>query len=92
MLGILPKEKKTEWKNHIGTLGHAYNCTQNSATGFGPYYLMYGRQPHLPVHVTPGLTPCTITEPSTSKFVQKVREHNKWAQRKADAFQAKEAQ
>ena len=27
MLGTLPKEKKSEWKNHIGTLSHAYNYT-----------------------------------------------------------------
>ena len=53
---------------------------------------MYGRQPHLPGDVTLSLAPCTITEPSTSKFVQKMREHTKWAQRKAEAFQAKEAQ
>ena len=92
MLGTLPKEKKSEWKNHIGTLVHIYNCTWNSATGFSPYYLMYGRQPHLLVDVIFGLAPCTITEPNTSKFVQKIRDHTRWAQRKAEAFQAKEAQ
>ena len=27
MLGTLPKEKESEWKNHIGTLVPAYNCT-----------------------------------------------------------------
>ena len=43
MLGTLPKEKNSEWKNHIGTLVHTYNGTQNSATGFSPYYFMYGR-------------------------------------------------
>ena len=48
MLGTLPKEKKSEWKNHIGALVHAYNCTQNSATGFSPNLLMFRRQPHLP--------------------------------------------
>ena len=78
MLGTLPLEKKSEWKNHIGTLVHAYNCTRNSATGFSPYYLMYRRQPHLPVDVTFGLASKTTTAPDTSKFVQKMREHAKW--------------
>ena len=92
MLGTLPKEKKSEWKNHIGTLVHAYNCTQNSATGFSPYYLMFRRQPRLPVDVILGLAPCTITEPNASKFVQKLRECVRWAQKKAETFQAKEVQ
>ena len=92
MLGTLPKEKKSEWKNHIGTLVHAYNFTQNSATGFSPYYLMFGRQPCLPVDVALGLAPHTITEPNTTKFVQKLREQTKWAHKKAEGFQAKEAQ
>ena len=92
MLGTLPKEKKSERKNHIGTLVHAYNCTQNSATGFSPYYLMFGRQPHLPVDVALGLAPHTIKEPDTTKFVQKLRERTKWAHEKAEAFQAKEPQ
>ena len=52
---------------------------------------MFGRQPHLPVDVALGLAPHTITEPNTTKFVQKLREQNKWAHEKAEAFQAKEA-
>ena len=43
MLGMLPPEKKSEWKNHIGMLVNTYNCIWNSATGFSPYYLMCGR-------------------------------------------------
>ena len=53
---------------------------------------MYGRQPHLPVDVTLGFAPHTITAPNTSKVVQKMQECAKWAQKKAEAFQAKEAQ
>ena len=53
---------------------------------------MFGRQPHLPVDVALGLAPCTITEPNTSEFIQKLREHTKWAHEKGEPFQAKEAQ
>ena len=82
ILGMLPPEKKSEWKHHTGTLVHAYNCTRKSATGFIPYYLMYGRQPHLPVDITLALAPQTTTAPDTSKFIQKMREHAKWAQKR----------
>ena len=92
MPGTLPKEKKSEWKNHIGMLVNAYSCTQNSATGFSPNVLMFGRQPPLPINVILGLASQTIMEPNTTKFVQKIRECTQWAHKKAEAFQAKEAQ
>ena len=72
MLGMLHLEKKSEWKNHNGALVHAYNCTQNSATGFSPYYLMYGRHPHHHVDITLGLTPHSVIAPTTSKCIQKM--------------------
>ena len=53
---------------------------------------MFGRQPHLPVNVKLGLAPHTVTEPNTSKFVQKIWEHTQWDQKKAEAFQAREVQ
>ena len=52
---------------------------------------MFGRQPYLPNDVTLGLAPQTITKPNTSKFVQKIWECTLWAQKMAEAFQAKEA-
>ena len=53
---------------------------------------MIERQPHLLVDVTLGLAPCTIKEPNTSKFIEKMRECAKWAQKKAEAFQPKKPQ
>ena len=44
MLGMLPPECKSDWKDSIGTLVHTYNCTQNSSTGLSPYFLLYRRQ------------------------------------------------
>ena len=60
--------------------------------GFSPHYLMYKRQPHLPIDVALGLTPQNTTGPNTSKFMQKIRECTKWPCKKAEAFQAEEAQ
>ena len=91
MLGMLP-QRKLEWKNHIGMLVHAYNCTQNAATGFSPTTSCIGDNPTSPGDVTLGLAPNTATAPNTYKFVQKMRECAKWAQKKAEAFQVKEAQ
>ena len=53
---------------------------------------MFGRQPCLPIDIAHGLAPHTISESNTTMFVQKLREQNKWAHNKAEAFQAKEAE
>ena len=47
MLGTLPKNPKSTWREQVPTLVHAYNCTRNNATGFSPNYLMFGWKPHL---------------------------------------------
>ena len=51
MLGTLTPEQKKDWKSHVPALAHAYNCTRNAATGFSPYFLLFGREPRLPVDV-----------------------------------------
>ena len=54
MLGTLPKKPKSTWREQVPTLVHAYNCTRNSATGFSPYFLMFGHKPHLPIDLILG--------------------------------------
>ena len=74
MLGSLSPEWKSDWKNSIGALVHAYNCTRNSVTDFSPYFLMYGRQPCLPINVTLGLAQELATTPSSIKYLQRLRD------------------
>ena len=59
--------------------------------GFSPYFLMLGRQHHLPIDVTLGLALNSVTMPTSTKYVQKLRESVRWAHSKADQFQQKEA-
>ena len=55
MLGTLTPEQKKDWKCHVPALVHTYNYTKNAATGFSPYYLLFGRELRLPVDVEFGL-------------------------------------
>ena len=91
MLGILPPEHNSDWKDNIGVLVHTYNCTQNSTMGFSPYFLRYRRQPQISIDVTLQLTLKSITAPPSTKYFQKLRDCIRWAHRKADLFQQKEA-
>ena len=54
MLGTLKDDQKKDWKNYMGPLVHAYNCTRHDTTGMSPYLLIFGREPRLPIDVAFG--------------------------------------
>ena len=56
MLGALPQESKVQWQDWVSTLVHAYNCTTTRVTEYSPYFLMFGREPRIPVDETFGVT------------------------------------
>ena len=49
MLGTIPPNKNSSWRDMVPMLVHVYNCTRSTAMGFSPYYLMYSQNPWLPV-------------------------------------------
>ncbi|PVD33763.1 hypothetical protein C0Q70_05023 [Pomacea canaliculata] len=55
MLGTLEPRQKENWKSHVASLVHAYNCTGHETTGFSHYSLMFGRDPRLPVDLLFGV-------------------------------------
>ena len=91
MLGTLPEEFKAEWMNHVNTLTYAYNCTRRNATGFSPYYLLYGRHPLLPIDIEFGVMTPDLNEVVTSKYVKALQRRLEYAFKKAAKFSKKEA-
>ena len=79
MLRNLTDEAKSDWKSSLAKVVHAYNCTRCEATGFAPYYLLYGRNPRLPVDIMFGLKPSDQSA-SHSEYA------NKWRTRMEEAY------
>ena len=91
MLGTSTPEQKKDWKGHVSAMVHAYNCTRNSAPGFRPYYLLFGREPRLPVDVEFGLHRGSQRGPlGASGYVSQLRWRLKFAYNKAKLMASKQ--
>lgn len=79
MLRNLPEEAKADWKSSLAKVIHAYNCTRSEASGFAPYYLLFGRNPRLPIDIMFNITP-SDSSLSHQDYV------SKWKKRMEDAY------
>ena len=55
MLGTLEDKQKENWKDFIPIITHAYNSTRHESTNCSPFFLMFGRHPHLPIDLVMGV-------------------------------------
>ena len=63
MLKSIPEDEKKRWKDHISNSMFAYNCTINKTTQFSPFFLLFGREPRLPIDdLFPDVTPAPSAE------------------------------
>ena len=55
LLGTLEHHQKVNRKACVPTMVHAYNCSWDDSTGVSPCFLMFGRNPRLPIDLVFGL-------------------------------------
>ena len=93
MLGTLSERDKLDWKAHLSSMTHAYNCTQHPSTTYSPYFLMFGRQPRLPIDFEMGLPVDTLGDNcSKTRYVQKLKQRLNFAFKRAKEMSQKQAQ
>lgn len=80
MLRNLDDEAKANWKSSLDKVVHAYNVTRNESTGYAPYYLLFGRNPRLPIDSMFGL-------PHSDDSVSHEDYAKKWKMRMEEAYQ-----
>ncbi|XP_052074002.1 uncharacterized protein LOC127711879 [Mytilus californianus] len=72
MLGTLDRQQKSNCKAYVAPMVHPYNCTRHESTGVAPYFLMFGRQPRLPIDLAFGLH--KDTKMPATKYIQGLRD------------------
>ena len=79
MLGTLETDQKSDWKAYVSPLVHMYNSTKHDTTGYSPYFLLFGREPRLPIDV---LLPSKETgQPNSyTKYVADLKKRIQYAQ------------
>ena len=77
MLVTLPEKPKSIWQEQVLTLVHAYNCTRSNATGFSPYYLMFGRKPNLSIDILFSANSAKLKGNTNTKYVENLKQRLK---------------
>ena len=92
MLRTLPEDRKSKWPESINKVLHAYNCTVHDSTGFSPHFLMFGREPKIPIDLILGeeaVDPVSHTE-FAKKWEMQMKEAYSLAQQKSGARKNKD--
>ena len=96
MLKKLEPEKLPNWDQWLTKLVNAYNCTRNSATGYSPYFLFFGRRPRLELDRQFPLQPAEADGPMGPRdhigYVTEVTRMIEWTQKVATETAEKEMQ
>lgn len=72
ILRTLTPQQKRRWPEYLPELVYVYNSTVHSSTGFTPYFLMFGRDPVLPIDHVLGVNTSDISN-TVDEYIAKHR-------------------
>lgn len=75
MHGNLNQAKKRQWSQQVVHLVHTYNSTTSDTMGYPPYFLMFGREARLHVHLCFGTKNDDDGERQHSSYVTKLKQY-----------------
>ena len=90
MLRNLTEHDKLCWKDSVSKITHAYNCTKHESTNYSLFFLLFGRQPHLPIDLL--FETDNSDNISRSKYVENWSQSMKEAHRIAQEHNSKSHQ
>ena len=90
MLGTLPENPKSTWREQVPMLVHAYNCMRSNVTDLSPYYLMFGRKHHLPIDILFSTDTTKLKGNTSTKYVENLKQRLKWVYKTTNEVVKKE--
>ena len=78
MLRNLTEHDKLRWKDSVSKVTHAYNCTKHESTNYSPFFLLFGRHPHLPIDL--------LFETDNSDNISHSKYVENWSQSMKEAY------
>lgn len=75
LLRTLSVEQKRKWPEYLPELVYIYNSTIHSSTGYTPYFLMFGRDPILPIDHLLGIVDTSSASTNTYNVSEYVSKH-----------------
>ena len=76
MIAMFVSPTQEDWDAILPALTFAYNSSQQQSTGKTPFFLLYGREPRLPIDTVTGAEPQSLREPEeeSEQYAHKMEE------------------